>query len=240
MTKKIELNVRTLEGHKSSVHSVAVSPDGKYVISGSHDHTVKVWDFEYIKLERKLIESLQNNLNEELIEIRQLLSRNKFYESIRKLDVCKKIAEKEEFPSLIKEIDSLLSNAKSSLKNEKQEKIRKDIAKFQPLLDKKKFDEYINKLEEYKRISETENLTPLIKEINSLLSKARTQIRKEKQKKLRKDITDIQPLLDKNKFDDYIKKLKECREIAEKENFTVLIKDIDSLGFVQKQLPYFK
>lgn len=128
--------VRTLKGY-DWVESVAVSPDGKYIISGSHDHTVKVWDFEYVQLERKRIESLQNNLKEELTEIRQLLSRNKFNESIRKLDVCKKIAEKEEFPLFIKEIDSLLSNAKLSLKNEKQEKIRKDIAKFQPLLEKR-------------------------------------------------------------------------------------------------------
>jgi WD40 repeat protein/DNA-directed RNA polymerase subunit RPC12/RpoP len=37
---------RTLTGHTDWVTSVAVSPDGKWVASGSHDQTVKVWDLE--------------------------------------------------------------------------------------------------------------------------------------------------------------------------------------------------
>ena len=37
---------RKLEGHKGRVNSVAVSPDGKWAASGSHDNTVKVWDLE--------------------------------------------------------------------------------------------------------------------------------------------------------------------------------------------------
>ena len=35
--------VRTLEGHKREVTSVAISPDGKYIVSGSNDRTVKIW-----------------------------------------------------------------------------------------------------------------------------------------------------------------------------------------------------
>jgi WD40 repeat protein len=31
----------TLDGHKSSVCSVAISGDGRTLVSGSHDHTVK-------------------------------------------------------------------------------------------------------------------------------------------------------------------------------------------------------
>lgn len=50
----MELLVRTLEGHKDCVGSVAVSPDGKYIISGSYDKTVKVWEFETGKLVRTL------------------------------------------------------------------------------------------------------------------------------------------------------------------------------------------
>jgi WD40 repeat protein len=37
-------NQATLQGHKGSVLSVAYSPDGKRIVSGSQDNTVKVWD----------------------------------------------------------------------------------------------------------------------------------------------------------------------------------------------------
>ena len=37
---------QTLEGHSDSVHSVAFSPNGQQIASGSRDGTIKVWDGE--------------------------------------------------------------------------------------------------------------------------------------------------------------------------------------------------
>ncbi|MFM6267558.1 MAG: WD40 repeat domain-containing protein, partial [Dolichospermum sp.] len=34
----------TFEGHNNSVNAIAVTPDGKTVISGSDDKTIKTWD----------------------------------------------------------------------------------------------------------------------------------------------------------------------------------------------------
>ncbi|MEK7396124.1 MAG: hypothetical protein AAB116_04210, partial [Candidatus Poribacteria bacterium] len=38
--------IRTLEGHSSSVESVAITSDGRKVVSASWDSTLKVWDIE--------------------------------------------------------------------------------------------------------------------------------------------------------------------------------------------------
>jgi WD40 repeat protein len=40
-------NQHTFRGHSGFVHSVAFSPDGKRIVSGCADNTVKVWDAQY-------------------------------------------------------------------------------------------------------------------------------------------------------------------------------------------------
>jgi WD40 repeat protein len=42
----MDQSVMTLRGHSDEVHGMAVSPDGKRIISGSGDKTIKVWDAE--------------------------------------------------------------------------------------------------------------------------------------------------------------------------------------------------
>ena len=42
--KKLFSCLKTLEGHSQFVRSVAYSPDGTKIISGSNDNTIKKWD----------------------------------------------------------------------------------------------------------------------------------------------------------------------------------------------------
>jgi WD40 repeat protein len=46
--------VRTLKGHTGDVGSVAFSPDGKFLASGSRDYTIKLWDVATGSLVRTL------------------------------------------------------------------------------------------------------------------------------------------------------------------------------------------
>jgi WD40 repeat protein len=38
--------VRTFKGHSDWVRSVCFSPEGTFILSGSSDHTLKIWDRE--------------------------------------------------------------------------------------------------------------------------------------------------------------------------------------------------
>jgi WD40 repeat protein len=43
-TASLELKVEEQSAHSSVVTSVAFSPDGSTIVSGSYDKTIKVWD----------------------------------------------------------------------------------------------------------------------------------------------------------------------------------------------------
>jgi WD40 repeat protein len=40
----VRWQVCTLRGHTRAVYSVAISPDGKWIVSGSQDRLVKIWN----------------------------------------------------------------------------------------------------------------------------------------------------------------------------------------------------
>jgi WD40 repeat protein len=43
-TASLELKAEKQSAHSDSVYSVAFSPDGSTIVSGSRDRTIKVWD----------------------------------------------------------------------------------------------------------------------------------------------------------------------------------------------------
>jgi len=43
-TASLELKAEKQSAHSGSVTSVAYSPDGSTIVSGSYDKTIKVWD----------------------------------------------------------------------------------------------------------------------------------------------------------------------------------------------------
>jgi WD40 repeat protein len=43
-TASLELKVEKQSAHSNGVTSVAFSPDGATIVSGSYDETIKVWD----------------------------------------------------------------------------------------------------------------------------------------------------------------------------------------------------
>ncbi|MHA2125544.1 MAG: NosD domain-containing protein [Promethearchaeota archaeon] len=45
---------KTIEGHDKGVSSVAISPNGEFIISGSHDKSIKIWELATGKLVRTL------------------------------------------------------------------------------------------------------------------------------------------------------------------------------------------
>lgn len=53
-SKESDALVRTLLGHTSMVNAVAITPDGRFVISASYDNSLKVWELESGQIVRTL------------------------------------------------------------------------------------------------------------------------------------------------------------------------------------------
>jgi len=45
---------RRLKGHNDEINTLTISPEGKYIISGSEDKTIKIWDTESGRLIKTL------------------------------------------------------------------------------------------------------------------------------------------------------------------------------------------
>ena len=45
----MELLSEKVNAHSNNITSVVISPDGTKIVSGSHDKTIKVWDFGALK-----------------------------------------------------------------------------------------------------------------------------------------------------------------------------------------------
>ena len=46
MSTETKMYIKTLVGHSKSVNSVSISSDSKFIVSGSNDTKIKIWNLE--------------------------------------------------------------------------------------------------------------------------------------------------------------------------------------------------
>jgi WD40 repeat protein len=57
--------VRTLSGHISAIWSAVFSPDGKDILTGSFDHTARLWEVDYREFVASVCARLLRDFTEE-------------------------------------------------------------------------------------------------------------------------------------------------------------------------------
>ncbi len=62
MSKYFSEHVKILSGHTDWVVSVAYSPDGRHIVSGSRDSTIRIWDNPVVVYQSYLKPYLITNL----------------------------------------------------------------------------------------------------------------------------------------------------------------------------------
>ena len=45
-----------MDGHSESVNSVSYSPDGKFIVSGSHDESIRIWSSSSGEMIQKVLD----------------------------------------------------------------------------------------------------------------------------------------------------------------------------------------
>ncbi len=53
--------IETIVGHRSEIWSMALTPDGKTLVTGSADSELKIWNIDYVTLVNKLVANSDDN-----------------------------------------------------------------------------------------------------------------------------------------------------------------------------------
>jgi WD40 repeat protein len=61
-TQNLEAAPRVLSGHESSILSVAYSPDGRWLTSGSGDRTLRVWDTQNLEAAPRVLSGHESSV----------------------------------------------------------------------------------------------------------------------------------------------------------------------------------